>query len=348
MVLYFPEFGRVEGSMRRLGLALLLTESCLMVPHGAHAQRPATLAGNIYYEDDYHPAKNVLVNLSDSERMQLGTEQTNDAGRFRFSGLQRTTYTISVNASGYEPVTLQVDISFTSDKGVNIYLKPIQKKEDAQKPGSISTHELSMPAKARDLVESGKKKLYEEKNAAAGLADFQQAISLAPGYYEAHYQLAMAYLSQGNSGEAEKSFRKSIEVSDDKYGEAQVGLGTMMLDRGDFSDGEKTIRLGIQLNPNFWLGYYELGRALLNEKRLPEAQDSAEHARLLAPNAAMVYRLLSNIHLQQRNYPALLQDIDQYLKLDPDSPAGLRAKELREQVQQKIAAEHAVPATAKP
>jgi tetratricopeptide (TPR) repeat protein len=334
--------------MRRLVLALLLIASCLVVPHGANAQRSATLAGNVYYEDDYHPAKNVLVNLNDSEQMQLGTEQTNDAGRFRFTGLQRTNYTISVNTSGYEPVTVSVDISLTSDKGVTIYLKPIKKKEDAEKPGSVSTHELSMPAKARDLMESGKKKLYEGKNAAAGLADFQQAISLAPGYYEAHYQLAMAYLSLENNGEAEKSFRKSIEVSGDKYGEAQVGLGTMMLNRGDFSEGEKTIRRGIQLNPNFWLGYYELGRALLNQKRIPEAQDSAEHARLLAPNAAMVYRLLSNIHLQQKDYPALLQDIDQYLKLDPESPAGVRAKELREQVQQIMAVEHPVPGAAKP
>jgi hypothetical protein len=52
--------------------------------------------------------------------------------------------------------------------------------------------------------------------------------------------------------------------------------------------------------------------------------------------------------LQQKDYPALLQDIDQYLKLDPDSPAGVRAKELREQVQQIMAVEHPVPGTAKP
>ena len=76
-----------------------------------------------------------------------------------------------------------------------------------------------MPAKARDLMQSGKKKLYEDKNSPGGLADFQQAISLAPGYYEAHYQLAMAYLSLGNNAEAEKSFRKAIEVSGDKCGE---------------------------------------------------------------------------------------------------------------------------------
>lgn len=334
--------------MNRLGFATLLSVSCLIVPFSANAQGPVKLAGNVYYGDDFHPARNVLVYLSDAELGQLATEATSDAGQFRFGGLKRGTYTVSINASGYEHITLKVDLSFTSDKDVVIYLKPISKNQDSPKAGNISTHELSMLAKARDLMESGKKKLYQDKDAGGGLADFQQAISVAPDYYEAHYQVAMAYLTLGNRGEAEKSFRKSVEVSGDTYAEADVGLGKMMLDRGSFSEGEKTIRRGIQLNPDLWLGHYELGRALLNEKRIFEAQDSAEHARLLAPSAPIVYRLLSNIHLQEKDYPALLQDIDAYLRLDPDSSAGIRAKQLREQVQQKIESEHLTPASAKP
>ena len=70
----------------------------------------------------------------------------------------------------------------------------------------------------------------------------------------------------------------------------------------------------------------------MNQKRIRDAQDSAEHAQLLAPGTAIVYRLLANIHLQQKDYAALLQDIDEYLRLDPESPAGLRAKELRAQI----------------
>lgn len=334
--------------MRRLGFVILSIVSCLTIPVAIHAQRSATLAGNVYFEDDYHPARNVLVNLSDDEQLPLGTQTTSEAGRFRFSGLQRTTYTVNINASGYEPVILKVDLSFMSDKGVVIYLKPISKKEDSPKGGSISTHELSMPAKARDLMESGKKKLYQDKDSQGGLADFQQAVSVAPGYYEAHYQVAMAYLTLGNGGEAEKSLRKSMELSGDTYGEAEVGLGTMMLDRGSFAEGEKAIRRGIQLSPKFWLGHYELGRALLNEKRIPEAKDSAEHARSLAPSAPIVYRLLSNIHLEEKDYAALLQDIDAYLKLDPDSPAGTRAKQLREQVQRKVDSKQPASVTVKP
>jgi TolA-binding protein len=334
--------------MTRLGFATLLFLSWLWVPLNTNAQSLVTLAGNVYYGDNSGPAKNVIVCLSDAEQVQLATQATSDDGGFRFRGLMRSTYTVSINTSGYEPMTLKVDLSFSSDKTVVIYLKPVSKRQDSPKAGSISMHELSMPVKARDLMASGKKKLYQDKNPGGGLADFQQAISVAPAYYEAHYQAAMAYLTLGNHEEAEKSFRKSVEVSGDSYAEADVGLGKMMLDRGSFSEGEKTIRRGIQLNPNLWLGHYELGRALLSEKRILDAQESAEHARLLAPRAPIVYRLLSNIHLQEKDYPALLQDIDAYLRLDPDSPAGIRAKQLRKQVQQKIGSEHLTPASANP
>jgi tetratricopeptide (TPR) repeat protein len=332
--------------MTRLGIALFFV-SCLMVPLGTTAQHPATIMGNVYYADNSGPARSVVVSLSDSEHVEFETQTTTDNGEFRFGGLKRATYTVSISVPGYELATLNVDISIGSDKGIAIYLKPISKRQDSPKASTISTHELSIPAQAHELMESGKKKLYQDKDSGGGLADFQRAIAIAPGYYEAYYQVAMAYLTLGDRGEAEKSFRKSIEVSGDKYGEADVGLGTMMLDRRNFSEGEKTIRRGLQLNPNLWLGHYELGRALLNEKRISEAQDSAEHARLLAPSAPIVYRLLSNIHLQEKDYPALLQDIDAYLKLDPLSPVGMRAKQLREQVRKKIGSEHLAPTSSK-
>ena len=329
--------------MSRLSLVFFLSVACLITAGHASAQSDRmTVAGNVYFEDQ-HPAVNVLVQLSDSEQVIISSQSTNDSGEFRFTNLSRGTYIIIVNAAGYAPMNLTTDLNYASERSIPIYLRPNAKKKTSP-AGSVSTHELSISEKARDLVASGKKKLYQDKDAAGGLADFQQAISAAPDYYEAHYELAMAYLSLGNRSEAEKSFRKSIEVSADKYGEAEVGLGTMMIDKGDYASAEKAIRRGIQLNPNLWLGHYELGRALLNEKKISDATESAEQARLLAPSAPIVYRLLSNIHLQQKDYPALLQDLDMYLKLDPDSPAGARAKQLREQVQQKIGASHLTPA----
>jgi len=196
-----------------------------------------------------------------------------------------------------------------------------------------------MPQKARDLMESGKRKLYAQKNPTGGLSDFQQAVSIAPGYYEASYQMAMAYLTLGNRDGAQQSFRQAIESSGDKYGEADIGFGATLLDKGDFVAGEKSIRRGLELSPDLWLGHYELGRALLNQNRIGDAEKAAVDARALAPDAPIVYRLLSNVHLREQNYSAVLADIDAYLKLDPNSPAGIRAKELRQQVQHTLGTE---------
>jgi tetratricopeptide (TPR) repeat protein len=330
--------GLEVGMIRLTTLSLLF---CCLLALPAFAQKPATIAGNVYYGDDYHPANNVPISLYDSEHVILETLSTMDGGQFRFGGLKRASYELSVSVSGYQPATVDVDASFGSNKTITIYLKAIgdSKKQDAPGGQTVSVHELSMPAKAREYMQSGMKKLYVEKNAAAALTDFQQALSTSPGYYEADYQLAMAQLTLGNRGEAENGFRKAVEASGDKYAEADVGLGGALLDDGNLSEADKSIRRGLQLNPNLWLGHYELGRELLKENRLGDAQSAAEQAKQLAPSVPIVYRLLSNIHLQEKNYPALLEDLDAYLTLDPNSPAGVRAKEIRDQVQEQLAKE---------
>jgi tetratricopeptide (TPR) repeat protein len=192
-------------------------------------------------------------------------------------------------------------------------------------------------------MDSGMRKLYHDKNPQGALPDLQQAVALAPTYYEASYQLGMAQQSLGDRPQAEKSFRNSFEQSNHTYAEATFGLGGILLDLGDTTEAEQCIRRGLQLNPNLWLGHYELGRALLQQDHLADALSSAEQARQLAPNVPIVYRLLSNIHLKQKDYSALLADLDTYLTLDPSSPAGQRAKQLRDQLQQTQSSQHSPP-----
>ena len=69
---------------------------------------------------------------------------------------------------------------------------------------------------------------------------------------------------------------------------------------------------------------------------LTEAKASAEQARSLAPAAPIIYRLLANIHLKEKDYRAAEADIDEYVKLDPDSAAGRRGEVWREVVAQKV------------
>jgi hypothetical protein len=46
-----------------------------------------------------------------------------------------------------------------------------------------------------------------------------------------------------------------------------------------------------------------------------------------------VYLLLANIHIQRKDYPALLRDLDDYLRLAPLGPEADQARKTRERVQ---------------
>jgi tetratricopeptide (TPR) repeat protein len=322
---------------------------CTFAQIGSASSNRVSLTGTIYTEKGDRPIMHANVRLCDGGGDLLEESITGDSGDFAFRGISRGTYILQVSAVGFESTSTNVDLSFNSDRGIPIYLKETQTAADAAEStpaASVSAHEMSMPKAARDLVALGEKKFYVDKNTDGGMADFRSAIAAAPGYYEAYYQIALAEVTLGKKPEAEASLRKSIEISQDSYGEAEVGLGTMMLERGEVAQGEKAVRRGIELSPNYWLGHYELGRALFTENKLPDALKSAEQAKSLAPSAAIVYRLLSNIHLQQKDYASLLGDIDAYLKLDSDSPAGIRAKQLRELVVQKVGSGKTTPAVA--
>jgi tetratricopeptide (TPR) repeat protein len=330
--------GRLRNEICLCLLALISAREALANALPQFASNTVTVSGMVLTEGDNQRIEHVTVRLCDTGGVLIEETNTSDSGEFVFRGVQRGRYILTFEANGFQKAEVHQDLSFASDKGMSIYLKPVTPDSGPLPPGTtISAHELSMPEAARELVDTGRRKLYSEKNAKDGLKDFQQAVSVAPSYYEAYRDIAVAQLSMGSSDEAIKSFRKSIEVSHDSYGDADVGLGTLLVEKGDLDAGEKAIRRGVELNPNSWMGFFELGKLDLNRNRLGTSLQSAERARMLSPNTPMVYRLLANIHLRQKDYEDLLGDLDAYLKLDPDSPAGVRAKEMRGQIQRELA-----------
>jgi len=300
------------------------------------------ISGRAYDGQTQQILSRVEVTLRGSTGVMQAQVVTNESGRFDFSGLARGNYQLEARMNGYEPYSSAISVGGGETRGMTIYLKRFTANQDTSNGAIVSAHELSMPKKARDLMYSGKQKIYYGKNLDGGLKDFEDAIAIAPDYYEAYYQIGMTYLELAKRADAENNFRKSMELSKNTYGEPVIGMGTILLDNADNAGGEKMIRRGLELSPNFWLGYYELGRACLAENQLPEAKKAGEQARSLMPSAPITYRLLANVHMREKDYPALLEDIDAYLKIDPNSPAGAHAKEMRAEVIQKIRDEKVV------
>src|SRR6202166_3122811 len=321
-------FPRSEGTVLRAFLPLVAVLAALAgAPAPAAANPSANLNGVVYSEATNQRVPHASVWLCDEGGNRLIESVTTENGEFAFPGLHAGAYILKITAPGFIPLEMNVDVNFGTEHGISVFLKPEGKSPKEQPAGpSISTHELSMPAPARKLMDSGKKKLYAGSNAEGAVRDFEAAIAKAPGYYEAYYQMGMACLSLHKPADAEKNLQTSVSLSNQTYPDAVLALAILLLGRHDSEDGEPLLRRGLELNPNSWAGHYELGKLELYRMHLERALDAAQKAESLAPQQPKVYRLLSLIHLRQKNYQAALADLDAYILLDPDMPAGRNAK----------------------
>lgn len=318
---------------------------CLMVLVGAGFAGQTAVAesivGVVYSEGSNERIAHASVWLFTAGGIPVADAVTTDRGEFAFNNVPSGPCVMKIAADGFAPLEMDITADFHSSTGISIFLRPA-KRSASEAPGdsAISAHELSMPASARKLADSGKKKLYASQNPEAALHDFQSAVAKAPDYYEAYYQIGMIYLALKNPAEAEANLKKSVDLSNQSYAEALLALAIFQLGRRNAADGEPLLRRGLELNPNSWVGQYELGKLELYRMHLDPALDAARKAEALAPDQPKVYHLLSLIHLRQKNYQAVVADLDAYIKLDPDSADGQTAKEIRADAKRKLDNSH--------
>ncbi len=212
---------------------------------------------------------------------------------------------------------------------------------------SVSVRELRIPPKALRAFEQGQQRM--AKNDAAGsLPHFQAAVSEYPGYYEAYDRIGAANLQLWHIADAERAFRKSIEVSGAGYARPLLALGAILDDQKNFAEAASMIRKGLDLAPDTATGYYYLGRALFGLNRLEEAESDAREALRRKAEFPSVHLLLADIHGKKKEYESLVTDLNDYLRLAPDGPASQWARNVRAAVERMIAESQSASAFAEP
>ncbi|HXX21293.1 MAG TPA: tetratricopeptide repeat protein [Candidatus Acidoferrum sp.] len=191
---------------------------------------------------------------------------------------------------------------------------------------TVSVHELSIPDGALAAFNKGIR-LLAAQDQARSIGEFRRAIKKFPRYYEAYDKMGIAEVELKRDDEAEQAFRRAIELSGGRYAEPHFALGVILCDdHKNFAEAETVIRDGLNIDPTDAAGHFALAWLLYTTNRLPEAEASARDSIFYAPNSPLPYALLAEIHLRENNRPALVQDLDTYLKLDPNG--SFRAKAL--------------------
>jgi tetratricopeptide (TPR) repeat protein len=280
----------------------------------------------------------------------LGIAFTSGNGTFQFTNIGGGTYTLFADQVGYQASNQQVEVRDASVYGIQVELlrAPDAGTRVHGGLGTISAHELSIPRKAHDDMGKGAALLYGKSDYQGSLKLFEKAIQEYPDYFEAYAQMGVAYMKLADAVNSEKAFRKSIEVSHERYRDAYVGLAELLLSGKRFDDAEPLARKAVEIDSNSWQADSELARTLVELHRPSEAETSAVAAITLKPDNPNLYLILANVHIQLQNGTGLLDDLNHYLKLAPTGTFAEQARVQRDKIQQALAASQTSPAASSP
>lgn len=90
--------------------------------------------------------------------------------------------------------------------------------------------------------------LHEKGDLAGAIKLYDKAIKAEPAFPEAEYQRGIAELALGNSGEAEKSFRRAVELRAD-WTLAMAGLGSLLVQEDQPAEAGRLLSKVIELEP---------------------------------------------------------------------------------------------------
>jgi len=286
-------------------------------------------------EADNRPIDGALVNIRSLIGGPLVSVLTDWSGRFEARELDPGMYEIAVEEPSYQPTRVTLQLLRGPSPPLELYLKASNPSLVRQTDYAVSVRELRIPGKGRNAFEKGLQRL--AKNDVVGSrTQFERATTAFPDYYEAYYHIGVADLRLSREEEAVQAFQKAIDLSGGHYAWAQFALGLLLCRRGECAEAETVIRQGMDQDGGSATGHLFLSVALFRLNRLEEAEKSAREALMRKPGFALTYLVLADVHGRRGEYARQLQNLDAYLKLEPDGPASKRVREVREVVQRIV------------
>ena len=304
------------------------------------------ISGTVRESGSNRPLENARVELIEFGAGVLASTVTGSNGNFAFSNVRSGSYALEFRAPGYETHREEMNFSSRPPVGIQISLRPEGQSDRVPAGNMVSARELSIPRRAREAMERGLSLLHGKSDFRGSLSQFQRAVREYPQYYEAYAQMGVAYMSLGDAAKSEQMLSTSIEMSERGYADALFTLAAVYTAQKRFTEAEPVARDAVRLAPDSWQAHHELARALQGLDQGPAAEASALEALRVQPGNPQTLLLLANIHLRTRNYAALIKVLDTYLELAPDGRDAEQARQMREQVLERMANIQPRPAAA--
>lgn len=300
----------------------------------------------IVFDENRRPIADVYIELQDEMYRALAQTKTNASGRYSFSGLPDGYYKVKALPYGtdYEEQTQDasiINVSAAPGSGAtNLYLdfhlrRKRVKDNITTPPGTVFVQEV--PEEAKRLYEQGLQALQEKKEREA-FEKLKRAIEIFPNYYLALDRLATEYIMRGYYAAAFILFSKALEVNPRSFS-STLGLGLAQYNLKRMEDAIQSFRRATDLYSKSPDAYLWLGKAFLQIGRLDQAEQSLKKANeLFQGKSAEVHWQLARIYNEQKRYHEAADELELFLKYQPDSRDAEKIKQVIKRLRQKSSA----------
>jgi tetratricopeptide (TPR) repeat protein len=294
--------------------------------------------------DQRAPVAEIRVELLNEVDSVIRTVKTDGSGLFVFRKLSDGIFQVRVQTSGtnYISQTKRVDLARPQGFGaafeeIDFILTTAGNKSSTTKPGVVFVQEV--PEAARKLYQKGTDLLEKSNKRQEAFAALKSAIDIFPQYFDALELLGTEQVRDSQYEPAIPLLTKALEVNSRAYASC-FALGVAQYNLKQIQPAIESFRCALLLNEksinaNLWLGI-----ALRQTSRPEEAETFLKRADVLAdsklPDAHWQLALLFN---QLKRYKEAADELEKFLKVQPDARDAELIKKLIQRLRQQSVAE---------
>lgn len=290
--------------------------------------------GIVRYRNSNTPAENVLVRLEDVSGSVVQQVVTDRLGKFQFSGLQPEQYRVVARSPGFEEAQQQLDLKTGPTAYVILQLAPGNSSERK----SVGVIDVRVSPEARKEFEHAGE-IMNGKTSRERLGEsvrhLEKAIKIDPAFFEAQLMLGTVHMDLGNWQKAETALRAALKL-EAKSMAAHVALGETLKRQKKLNDAESVLKEALSLDNSSWHAHYQLATVFWEMGDLKKAGPEVARALQLKPDFADGYLLAGNILLRAHQAENALPQFEEYLRLAPDGPFAVDTRALVNKIKKAL------------
>ena len=169
------------------------------------------------------------------------------------------------------------------------------------------------------------------KMAAEDVIGYETLLRVDPKDAELHNDVALLYMSLGQSTGAIRHFRATVDL-DPTSASAHFNLGTALTTAGRLSEGAAEFRASLGRRPDYAAAHNNLGRVLMAQGQMAEALGHLEESVRLDPANLSAFFNLSEAYFATGAVDKAIDAIDRALRLSPAEPLATQLRQRRQQL----------------